>query len=512
MDLLKYLSGTGWGFVTIGDTKFLVRRTDVPQTEMFFLPNRFKDPQMTLQIAEAKPLEPTKKAILLTQNQTDIYEQNLEEMFTYALEGINVLAYNNPGKGLSTGLADNTNLNASIESAYLYLHEVKKLSDEDIIAKGQCFGAAPTGWLGKEHPQINIIMDQNLANFHEMAMKIMKSTTSELIERGKNRKEVESLKPKVQEFLDLEGSIRQIIGTNSERYSTLNKEYDELYKKRVAIDDPFSDESSGILKLLILKGDEIRALKEKTDTTDEIIESIKDRMKKIADLEDKIQKLKQADNRSEIYECIDDLEAAKEDLSDLERNLFKAGGIPIGKDQFKIQEAFSKMFAIVRKDPTTLEASSKYVEKVSQLGNAAPNSLEAWAPYIIKLNYIIEGFVRAIFSGYNTADDIRANRGNKLIHINVPGIYGGGDELVLPHHPELMIDSASLSESESQKIIKLSMNPGGEHVTPWWLSSPSQETVMDFFKKTDFLANLTETASEFGQVYGPVPTQFSSLE
>lgn len=101
LDLLKYLSGTGWGFVTIGGTKFLVRRTDVPQAEMFFFPNRSKDPQMTLQIAEAKPLEPTKKAILLTQNQTDIYEQNLEEMFTYALEGINVLAYNNPGKGLS---------------------------------------------------------------------------------------------------------------------------------------------------------------------------------------------------------------------------------------------------------------------------------------------------------------------------------------------------------------------------------------------------------------------------
>lgn len=419
---------------------------------------------------------------------------------------------NNPGKGLSTGLADNTNLNASIESAYLYLHEVKKLSDEDIIAKGQCFGAAPTGWLGKEHPQINIIMDQNLANFHEMAMEIIKSTTSKLIERGKTRKEVESLKPKVQEFLDLEESIRQIIGINSEKHSTLNKEYEDLYKKRIAIEDPFSDESNGLLELLIIKGNEIRALQEKKDTTDEIIKSIKDRMKEIANLEDKIQKLKEADNRSEIYECIDDLEAAKEDLADLERNLFKAGGTPIGNDQFMIQEAVSKMLTIVRKDPTTLEASSKYVEKVSELGNSRPTSFEAWAPYIIRLNYIIEGVVRAIFSGYNTADDIRANRGNKLIHINVPGINGGGDELVLPHHPELMIDSASLSESESQKIIKLSMNPGGEHVTPWWFTSESQEAVMDFFKKTDFLADLTETATEFGQVYGAVPTQFSSLE
>lgn len=500
LNLFMHLSGTGWSFVTIGDSRFLVRRTEVSQAEMFFLPNRSKDPRMTMQIAEAKPLGPTQKAILLTQNQSSIYEQSLEEMFTYALEGINVLVYNNPSKGLSTGLADNTNVNASIEAAYFYLHEVKKFKDEDIIAKGQCFGAAPTGWLGKEHPQINLMMDQNLANFHEKAMNIIRTKTheAELIELVKKRKEVNSLKPKVKELLDLEESIRKIFGIQPERFSKLNKEYDELETKMMAL-DPWSEDSYEIKELMEKKRDELRAVHEKSTTIDKMI-------KEIVVVEDKIQKLNEAKNRSETEE----LEEAKEDLADLERKLFEVGGIFKVKDQLRVKESLSKMVAVTRRDPSKIESFRNYLEKISELEKSDMRDLEVWAPYIIKLNYIIEGTVKAIFSGYNTAEDLRANQGNKLIHINVPGIYGGGDELVLPHHPELMIDGASLSDS--QKVLKLSMNSGGVHVSPWWLTSEPQEAVMDFFKKTDFLANLTETASEFGQVYRAVPTQFSSLE
>lgn len=107
---------------------------------------------------------------LLTMNLGSVYEQYLSEMLTFALEGVDVMMYNSPSKGLSTGRADRENINASIEASYQYLKR-KNIPDEKILAKGQCFGAAPTAWLGRKHPNINVMMDQNPAEFHDVVIR-----------------------------------------------------------------------------------------------------------------------------------------------------------------------------------------------------------------------------------------------------------------------------------------------------------------------------------------------------
>lgn len=118
--------------------------------------------------------------VLLTMNQTDVYEAYPHEILTYALQGIDVMAYNNPGKGLSNGLADKENVNASLEACYQYLKK-KKIPDEKILAKGQCFGVAPTAWLGRKHPHINIMLDQGPANFHDVAMQTVNETADNMM-------------------------------------------------------------------------------------------------------------------------------------------------------------------------------------------------------------------------------------------------------------------------------------------------------------------------------------------
>ncbi len=123
--------------------------------------------------------------VLLTMNQSDVYEQYPHEMLTFLLEGLNVMVYNNPGKGLSTGAADRENINASIEASYQYLKS-KGISDEKILAKGQCFGGAPTAWLGREHPNINIMLDQNPANFYDVAMKRVNDVAESLMAEERN--------------------------------------------------------------------------------------------------------------------------------------------------------------------------------------------------------------------------------------------------------------------------------------------------------------------------------------
>ena len=124
--------------------------------------------------------------VLLTMNQSDIYEQYTHEMLTFALEGVDVMVYNNPGKGLSTGSADRENINASIEASYQYLKS-KNIPDEQILAKGQCFGGAPTAWLGRQHPHINMMLDQNPANFHDIAMEKVNSVAKNLMSEDRSQ-------------------------------------------------------------------------------------------------------------------------------------------------------------------------------------------------------------------------------------------------------------------------------------------------------------------------------------
>lgn len=355
------LTTSGWESYYAGDKVYLVPLRSIPVVDMFFNPKRAKDSEMTLDIADAAPLEKAKGTILLTQNQSDIYEQHLPEIFTYALEGMNVLAYNNPGKGLSTGLADNSNINASIDAAYEYLHKIKKIKDRDILAKGQCFGAAPTAWLGRQHPKINLMMDQNPANFHEMAM-------------------------------------------------------DEINKF--------------------------------------------------------------------CYKLIG------EDLNDR-------------KEALELNEG-----RVNRLNNPEITPS----EEVSQKPDNKYQSLRKWAPYILKLNFIIEGIAKALFNGYNTARDLQANKGHKLINIDVPSYEGvGGDEKVPEHHPDLLIEAA-LKLAGKNRVVKLSINPGGTHVTNWWASKESREAVMDFFDKVHFLPDLKEPSTEFNVRLKPILPKIPRLE
>jgi hypothetical protein len=167
------ISKTPWILKEYGDKAFLVRRRDLPNVELCHR----QDPTFSnLEMQEAKPVTDTKQqgTVILSMNQTEIYEQYGSEYLTFALEGVNVMAYNNGGKGLSEGKSNTDSINNSIEVVYEYLKEHKNVPDEKIIAKGQCFGGAPTAWLGREHPNINVMIDQSPANFYDVADNVMK--------------------------------------------------------------------------------------------------------------------------------------------------------------------------------------------------------------------------------------------------------------------------------------------------------------------------------------------------
>ncbi len=148
--------------------------------------------------------------VLLSMPQLGIYEQYTHEILTFALQGVNVMAYNNPGKGLSTGGADRENIDASIEASYRFLKSEKNMPDEKILAKGLCFGSAPTAWLGKEHPNINLMMDQSPANFHEIAVDMANEKLNAL--PGEKNELVKWMKKSLTDNFIITGVAKAVLG------------------------------------------------------------------------------------------------------------------------------------------------------------------------------------------------------------------------------------------------------------------------------------------------------------
>ena len=177
-EVIKIFNGMGgwnsnWGLITIRETLYLVpkdgfRKMGGYQWGTYGL--KSNDVSDKPKKDEEKSAE-DRGVVLLSQGLAVHYEGNLSEVLTFVLEGINVMAYNIPGNGMSQGPADQENINASIEAAYHFLKEVKNIPDEKILAKGLCFGAAPTAWLGRKYPQINLMLDQNPANFRDLMPK-----------------------------------------------------------------------------------------------------------------------------------------------------------------------------------------------------------------------------------------------------------------------------------------------------------------------------------------------------
>lgn len=195
------LNETPWVYKEIGGHGFLVREEDLGKVKML-------EKKSNLARYPITAFEPKETGtVLMAMNQMEVYEQYGPEMLTFLLEDANVMSYNNAGKGLSNGNTDIANVKEAAEVAYQFLHQVKKIPDEKILAKGQCFGGAPTAWLGAQHADINLMIDQAPANFHEVA----KREFTKFIQVKKNSiKDHNSLQYKALEQLETSKTVSDV--------------------------------------------------------------------------------------------------------------------------------------------------------------------------------------------------------------------------------------------------------------------------------------------------------------
>ena len=285
-----------WRYKKIGEVGYLVRVENIGQIDQV-VSGAFSSAR--LDHYDISAIEPKKGGtVLMAMNQLEIYEQFCSEFLTFLLEDVNVMAYNNGGKGLSIGASDVNSVKEAAETAYRYLHSIKKIPDKKILAKGQCFGGAPTAWLAAKHPHINLMIDQAPANFHDVATNTIKK---------------------------------------------------EIKKKMNAIKD---------------------------------------------------------------------------------------------------EQSISYLF----------------LQKLYD-------------------SHAIDNVTKAILIGFDAAEDIKKNKGNNLIHINIPSAAGSGGDAVVPEkHPEMMTSSFAMKPN---RIYKLSVNPGGIHVSNWFGNPDSYQAILQFLNKTE---------------------------
>lgn len=118
-------------------------------------------------------IEAERATVVLSMNQTNTFSSYSHEVLTFLFSGVNVLAYDNAGKGLSTGSNSEEGMTDAIRSAGQYLIEEKGLNQNQIIFKGQCAGGLPTSEAGKIFPASHVWVDQAPQTFSGAAKGIV---------------------------------------------------------------------------------------------------------------------------------------------------------------------------------------------------------------------------------------------------------------------------------------------------------------------------------------------------
>ncbi len=107
-------------------------------------------------IIDAEPGQPT--LLWSHGNAEDIGQLRSRLQMINKQTGYGILAYDYPGYGASEGSPSESTCHQSIQAAYLYLTEQKKIPADKIILVGQSVGSGPTCWLAGQKQTAGVVL------------------------------------------------------------------------------------------------------------------------------------------------------------------------------------------------------------------------------------------------------------------------------------------------------------------------------------------------------------------
>ena len=124
-------------------------------------------------------------AVILSMNQTNSFSSYSHEILTFLFNGVNVLAYDNAGKGISQGKNSERGMTEAVRSAGDFLISEKDFEESQILFKGQCAGGLPTSEAGRIFPTSHIWVDQAPRTFYGAAQSMALVKSEDIRDRSR---------------------------------------------------------------------------------------------------------------------------------------------------------------------------------------------------------------------------------------------------------------------------------------------------------------------------------------
>lgn len=167
------LDKTSFCMIEMDKQLFFAQKKDVSNFSIFQIADDNGLPsnplfRYELDIQEEERDLTTAGTVVLSMNQTNSFTQYTHEILNFLLEGVNVLTYDNAGKGLSSGTNSQEGLKRAVELCGEYLLSMG-VSEEKIMFKGQCAGGLPSSEAAKTFKKSHVWIDQSPRNFSGLA-------------------------------------------------------------------------------------------------------------------------------------------------------------------------------------------------------------------------------------------------------------------------------------------------------------------------------------------------------
>ena len=163
------IEDTGWELISSGGTTLLlenaklgsqIHRASEKQLGAFSF---YRFHQTSLDHFDLN--DDKKGVVVLGMNQNNAFAQYSHEILKFLLMGVNVLAYDNAGKGLSQGRNDQSGLREAVLSMGEFLIEDLGFKEHQIIFKGQCSGGISISEASKKFHKSHFWVDQAPQNY-----------------------------------------------------------------------------------------------------------------------------------------------------------------------------------------------------------------------------------------------------------------------------------------------------------------------------------------------------------
>ncbi|MDF2576860.1 MAG: hypothetical protein K0S74_344 [Chlamydiales bacterium] len=113
----------------------------------------------------------TQSTVILCQGIRGRYAGNvaMQEAGNFLLQGMNVMLFDYRGTGDSKGFISENGIDQDLEKIYTFLKQEKKIPDEKMLIKGECFGAGPATRFARTHKGVNLFISQAPSNLQVLA-------------------------------------------------------------------------------------------------------------------------------------------------------------------------------------------------------------------------------------------------------------------------------------------------------------------------------------------------------